>query len=289
MNYIVAAILSNLSYAFADNVNGLISKKNSPLKVALWVSIFGAIIFFIPAIIFFGSEIQKLTFINTIIMFSINILLAVGYLFFMTSMSRGNILLTGVIGTSYPAVTTIAALLIFGEVITVAQLLAITVVLIGVVLSSMHGKAKDLFKGVKASGIIFAFGTCLLWGLYFALVRIPVESIGWFLPQYSYSFVGIIIFLIIAKLTSDKGAITRPELVWLIILSALLQLGGTMFFNYAISQGQTAIVAPIAGSSAAVFVVIAYFLFKERLNAKQWTGIILTLIGIIGLSFLSTL
>lgn len=92
------------------------------------------------------------------------------------------------------------------------------------------------------------------------------------------------LFGLIAWLSKDKAAIQRPKLLWLVALTAVLQISGSIFFNYAISHGQTAIVAPIAGSSAAVFVIIAYFLFSETLNPKQWLRILVALSGIIALS-----
>lgn len=95
-------------------------------------------------------------------------------------------------------------------------------------------------------------------------------------------------FFIIAKVTKDKDVMTKPKLIWLVAITAFLQVAGSTFFNYAISKGQTAIVAPIAGSSPAVFVALAFFIFKEKLNKKQWLGIVLALVGIISLSLLST-
>ncbi len=152
----------------------------------------------------------------------------------------------------------------------------------------MQGKASNLIKDLHKSGAIFAFGAFFFWGVYFALVRIPVEQIGWFLPQYTSSFVGLLMFFIIAKVTKDKDVMTKPKLIWLVAITAFLQVAGRIFFNYAISKGQTAIVAPIAGSSPAVFVALAFFIFKEKLNKKQWLGIVLALVGIINLSLLST-
>jgi hypothetical protein len=56
MHYIFAAILSNLAYAFADNGNGLVSKRNSPLTTAAWAALFGLVLFTLPIPIFFRDE-----------------------------------------------------------------------------------------------------------------------------------------------------------------------------------------------------------------------------------------
>jgi chloramphenicol-sensitive protein RarD len=147
---------------------------------------------------------------------------------------------------------------------------------------------RDLLRDLRKSGAIYGIGAFLFWGLYFALIRIPVSEIGWFLLQYTSSFTGVALFGLIALLGKDKAAIQRPKLVWLVALTAVLQISGSIFFNYAISHGQTAIVCPIAGSSAAVFVIIAYFLFSETLNPKQWLRILVALGGIIALSILGS-
>jgi len=288
MSPILSAIFSNLSYAIGDNCNGWLSKKNSPLKIAFWATLFGIVIFLIPAVIFFGDEFSKLTVSNTIQMLAINVLGNIGYLSFIYGMSRGSVTVTGVVGGSFPAVTTLVALIFFGESISSFQGLAVALIIFGVILASMSGKLSEFSKQLKTSGTLFALGAFFFWGVYFALVRIPIEKVGYFLPQYTSSYIGTLMFALLAyKTKSFKEVSSKPNLAWLIALTALMQVAGSIFFNYAISKGQTAIIAPIAGSSPAVFVFLAYFIFKEKLAVKQWVGIALTLSGIITLSIIS--
>jgi transporter family protein len=188
---------------------------------------------------------------------------------------------------SFPAITTVLSLIFFSEVVGPLQALAIVVTLIGVALSSMQGKVNRLLMDMRSSGAIFAFGAFVCWGVYFAFVRIPIEQIGWFWTQYSGALVGLVLFLIIAKLNKDRSMLVRPKPLWLLVVIALLSVGGSMLFNYAVSKGPTSVVAPIAGSSPAVFVMLAFFIFRERLNKKQWLGIVLAVIGIVALSVLS--
>lgn len=94
-------------------------------------------------------------------------------------------------------------------------------------------------------------------------------------------------YLLIAKISKEKSVTTFPKMPQFVVLLSLLQVFGSILFNYAISKGQTSVVAPIAGSSPAVFVALAFFLFHERLNKKQWTGIVAAVIGIVGLSIVS--
>lgn len=288
MNYILAAIFSNLSFAIGDNVTGLLARKNKPLQLGFWSASVALAAFLIPALTIFSHELSNMTPANVAGMLAINVLVELGMLFMMIGMVRSSVTLTGVVAGSFPALTTILSLVFFGERVGVLQALAIAAVLIGVVLSSMHGLARRLLKDLHSSGAIFAFGAFTCWGVYFALVRIPIEQIGWFWPQYSATAVGILTFIIIAMFTKDRSIFKRPVMPGWLVLAALLGVGGGIFFNYAISRGPTAIVAPIAGSSPAVFVVLAYFIFREKLNRKQWVGIVLAVSGIISLSILST-
>lgn len=288
MNYILASVLANLSYAVVDNVNGLVSRKNKPLQLSVWLTLFGIVIFFVPTLLFFRSELANITVSNLTAMIGIELLVNLGYLSFITGMAKGSITTTGVIGGSFPALTTVLALVFFRENVAPTQVIAILLVLLGVGLSSMHTTISRFFRELRASGTVFALGAFVFWGLYFALIRIPVEQIGWFLPQYISNFVGLALFGTLALCSKQRSEQLRyPSLPWLIVLISVLQVSGALFFNYAILHGDTSVVAPIAGSSPAIFVLIAFFVFKERLRAVQWFGIASALSGIVLLSLAS--
>ncbi len=204
MHYLLAAVLSNLSYAIADNTNGVVAQKNKPLSVAIWAAIFAVVIFFIPLVIFFQHEIARLTFESVLWILGTGVLVALGYLCFISGMNKGSVTLTGVIGGSFPAVTTVIALLLFQEQVSLFQILAILVIILGIILSSMQGNPSTLLRDIKSPSLLFALGAFFLWGLYFALIRIPVEQVGWFLPQYGSSVIGIPLYILIAQLSGES-------------------------------------------------------------------------------------
>jgi uncharacterized membrane protein len=67
-----------------------------------------------------------------------------------------------------------------------------------------------------------------------------------------------------------------------------VQIGATIIYAYALTKGKTAIIAPIAGSYPAVFVVLAYFVLRERITRVQYLGVVTAVVGIVGLSVLSS-
>jgi drug/metabolite transporter (DMT)-like permease len=288
VNYLLAAVITNLSYAVSDVANGVILRRDSPLKVSTWVAIFALVMFFVPMLIFYRDELARLTVLNVVLIFAISSLGLTAYFCFLTGMKRAGVTLSGVITGSFPAVATVAALLFFGERINGGQGLAIAVIVAGVLLSSLQGEVRTLFKDIHESSLFWAFAAALLFGLFFALVRIPVERVGYFLPAYSGNIIGVPLYLFLARRFGERGVLRRPHHIVPIALLAFAQIGATILYAYALTKGKTAVVAPIAGSYPAVFVILAYLVLRERIRGVQYVGVVTTVVGIVGLSVLSS-
>jgi len=287
LNYILAALVTNLSYAVSDVANGLILRRDSPLKVATWVAIFALAIFFVPMLVFFSDELARLTVVNVVLMLAISCLGLTAYFCFLTGMQRAGVTLSGVITGAFPAVATVAALVFFGERISWGQAAAIVVIIGGVLLSSLQGRLRTLLADIRSSSLLWAFAAALLFGLFFALVRIPVDRVGWFLPAYAGNFAGVPLYVLIARRMNEPDVLRRPRLPVPIAVIAFMQIGATMLYAYALTKGKTAIVAPIAGSYPAVFVVLAFLILRERIRPVQYLGVVTAVAGIVGLSVLS--
>jgi drug/metabolite transporter (DMT)-like permease len=287
VHYLVAAAITNLSYAISDVANGLILRRDSPLKVSTWVAIFALAIFALPMFVFFGDELARLNVVNVLLIFAISSLGLTAYFCFLTGMQRAGVTLGGVITGSFPAVAAVAAVVFFGERISWAQTGTIVVIVAGLLLSSLQGRVRALFADIRRSSLIWAFAAALLFGLFFALVRIPVERVGWFLPAYLGNIIGVPLYVLIARSSGERDVLRLPKHAVAIAVIAGVQIGATMLYAYALTKGETAIVAPIAGSYPAVFVVLAYVVFRERIRAIQYVGIVATVAGIVGLSVLS--
>jgi drug/metabolite transporter (DMT)-like permease len=287
VHYLLAAAITNMSYAVSDVANGLILRRDSPLKVSIWVAIFALAIFFVPMLVFFRDDLRLLTPLNALLVLSISSLGLTAYFCFLTSMQRAGVTLGGVITGSFPAVATVAALVFFGERITGAQGGAIAVIIGGVLLSALQGKVRTLIADIRASSMLWAFAAALLFGLFFALVRIPVERVGYFLPAYGGNVIAVPLYLFIARRSGERDVLRLPQLPVPIAIIAAIQIGATILYAYALTKGETAVVAPIAGSYPAVFVVLAYIVFRERIRPIQYAGVLATVVGIVGLSLLS--
>jgi uncharacterized membrane protein len=127
----------------------------------------------------------------------------------------------------------------------------------------------------------------LSWGIWIALLKIPVSKIGWFWPNYITFLLFPLVFLYIKF---RKFPIERPTInhafIPLIVSIALVRVA-EFSYNFGISKGLVTIVAPIAGANPTLFVVLAFLFFKDKITKQQIAGIVITLAGIVLLSFFS--
>ena len=287
MNYIAAAAVTNVSYAFGNTANGVAVKRNAGIKVATWTSISGLVVFLVPMLLFFRTELSRLTLVNIALIASISCLGLSAYACFLTGMQRGSVTVAGVVTGAFPAIAAIVALIFFGEHVSLAQAVMIGVIVGGALLASCEDDVRVVIRGLRSSALVFPFAAALLFGFYFALIRIPIERVGWFVPQYTANIIGIPLFVLFAKRLGESNPLTRPTRPLLIAMIATIQIGATMLYSYALTKGPTAIIAPIAGSYPALFVVFAFVMFRERLRPVQYIGIVSTVVGITVLALLS--
>jgi uncharacterized membrane protein len=85
------------------------------------------------------------------------------------------------------------------------------------------------------------------------------------------------------KLERPKGKVQVSQM----LLNGLIGAIALFAFNYALVTGQNAVVSPLSSSYPALFAILAYFIFKDRLTKQQIIGIIVTLSGVIALSIVS--
>ena len=136
-------------------------------------------------------------------------------------------------------------------------------------------------------GVLMALITVLLWGIYFSLIKIPVKEIGWFLPNYFiYLLAPCILIIMRAKKITLQIPTGKKTIIGLLCYTILATMGN-FTYNMGITNGFVSVVAPIAGAYPTIFVALSFLIFKDRITKQQLCGIIISLVGIVGLSFLS--
>lgn len=283
---IFLALIAFVGWGVGDVFSAVGSRKIGAYSLVFWTSIYGLI--FTTLYAPFAQNI----FLNLspeILLFNVLIVLltASSWYLFNKALIIGNPTIVGTIAASFPAFVVILSLIFFKETITRGQIIAVMIIFAGIILTSLD--LRIFKKGFKIDrGIILAFITMMVWSIYFTFVRIPIEEYGWYLTSLVFYVVSSIFYLIVVKLRKIK--IVHPiknKGFKPLLISSLFLVVATFGINSALSLGQSSIVAPIAGSYPALFAVVSYMVFKEKISKQQIAGIVLSLIGIIALSFLS--
>ena len=115
-----------------------------------------------------------------------------------------------------------------------------------------------------------------------------MRIVGWFWPIYLTSlWLPVVIWIVWKKQELNLPKNWKQSVLPLIACTLLLR-GGDFFFNAAIDQGLSAVVAPIAGAYPTLSVILAYFVFREVPTRRQIMGIALALTGIVALGFVGS-
>ncbi len=286
MQAILFALFSYIGWGVGDIFGTVAARRMPALSLTFWVMVFGFVLFslYIP---FAVSDLQRLTFPIFVLIMVLGVLFTIGELAFNQALRVSNASVAETIGSSFPAITVVLSLFFLGERVSTAQLAAILTILVGVVLSTLNFadlRTRGLWHD---KGVVYALFCMLCWGVYFALIKIPIQQIGWFWPTY----LGFALFPLMYLFVKWRGVqLQNPNdnsaLIPILFSVALLR-SGDLAFNYAISKGLTAVVAPIAGSYATLFVLLSFMIFKDPIKRSQIVGIVVTLLGIVTLSIVS--
>jgi len=286
-NFVVSiffALLTLIGWGTGDIFVTLASRRLGNVKAYFW-GFFIALIIASLYIPFAGPIVDYKMFALAILLNGMHTL---GNLSYFRALEVGNASVVGSITGGHPLITVLIALFILHEPVRGAQLMAIAVILAGILLTSINLKPSSGSKGILSDpGVKFALITIILWGIRFAFIKIPSETIGWFwsgFPLYLW------IFPLLATKGMRSGGIKkvfeRKTLLFITIYALLGTILGDFAYNAAVARGFTSVVAPIAGTAPVLFVILTRFIFKEKLSGQQKLGIAFSLLGIALISFL---
>ena len=286
MQAIVFAIISYFTWGTGAFVEAIAARKLDSYSLTFWGFVFSALILSFYAL-FQTTALGFLTLKLLILNIVLGVVLILGIIFYYEAYKRANRAIVGTIAQSFPVVVVILSLLFLGERVSLLQTIAIIIIFVGMILSALDIREFRQKTFLINKGFLFAAVSMICWGVYFAFIKILVNKIDWFWPNY-FSFLLfplIFIYMRIKGIKLEKP--TKNKALFLIIISTVLVRVAEFSYNFAISKGLVAIVAPIAGANLTLFVVLAFLIFKDPIKKQQVVGIVTTLIGIVLLSTLS--
>lgn len=133
--------------------------------------------------------------------------------------------------------------------------------------------------------LLYTLTAATCWGIWGVLSKGPSRELSGWMTQmlFTFALVPSVIFAAFSK-NVRVGTDKRRGLFWGFV-SGFIAAVGNIFFYLALEAGaDTAIAVPLTNIYPLVTIVLAYFLFKERLNLIQGGGIVIAVAAIILLS-----
>ncbi len=280
------AFITYFVWGVGDVIGASASRKIGGYSNTFWLLVIRTIFLgcFIP---FFLTDLSH----YTLPLFALNIvlglLLVIGILGFTKGLEIGNVSLVGTIANSAPIITVPLSIIFLGERVNFNQLIAISLILTGVIISSFDFQQTKKGNFFSDKGVKWALLAMICWGIFFAFIKILVNKVGWFWPSYiSFTlFPPLYLYYKIKGIRINHPNYNNAALP--LFTAVLFTSMGDFAYNFALSHSQAAIVAPIAGAAPTLFAPLAYFFYRDPITKQQILGIVITLIGIVALSFFS--
>lgn len=285
---LIGGTIAMLGWGFGDFIAKTIIDKIGKYSAIAFIQ-FTTLIFYIP-FLFFYSEIPSLsvTFFVQISIFSLFDFIAWFALY--KAFEEGKLSIVNPISSSYAILATIISGLFFGEIFTSLKIVAISIVLLGILLTAID--LKELKNGLQLSdlskGVPFAIMAFTIYGFYIPFWDKFIDGNGWMVT----SFIGRLITLIftITYMLTKKHSINNPfklgKYMYVLLIAGMLQAVAATGFNWGVNaSSQTSITAAVSSSYALVVVLLAYIFLKERISISQYLGVLLIIIGIILIPF----
>ncbi|MEI8068111.1 MAG: DMT family transporter [Candidatus Shapirobacteria bacterium] len=286
MYFILFAIIAFIGWGSGDILGGLVSRKIKGYSASFWLFLFSFAIssLFVPM---FWNELKNISLQMWLIILLLNLVGPIPMVALLEGIRVGNASLVGTISASFAAVTVILSVIFLGDNLLFSQIIPIIIIFIGLMMSSFDFKSLNIKNIIIDKGIPYGLVAMLSWGILYTFIRIPVREVGWFWPSY-LSFLGIPVLLVYMKFKKIKlEKLPDSKMIIFSFFNAILLTIGGYSYNFAVMKGQTAIVAPIAGSYPILFVILSRLVFKDKLNRQQLIGVLMTVLGIVVLSILS--
>lgn len=220
---------------------------------------------------------------NVSLLSGLSLMFAFSVLLFLRSLEGAQATLNGVIVSSFSVVSILVAVIFLGESLTERQIIIIGMMVVGVVFTSV--------KINRSSGIQFvgpttkyAIVTAFLWGIYFAMVSIPLKELHFIWPSIFARLAGILFFPYILRKKHVQFKVSGTVSWMILICAALIPNIGDFSYYVGVSIQKTSLFVPIAATSPLIYVTLASIFFHEPITKTQKLGIAMTVFGVAMLS-----
>ena len=188
------------------------------------------------------------------------------------------------IDKSSTILTIILAFIFFKEEINVLRLVCVVLIAIGtyMMITKKEISQEEQNKAMGSHGWLFYAVLSAVFASFTSILgKVGIEGINSNLGTAIRTIVVLIMAWIVVFATGKQHTIKhieKKELVF-ICLSGLATGGSWLCYYKALQDGLASVVVPIDKLSIVVSIVFSYFVFKEKLTIKSFTGLVLIIAG----------
>lgn len=199
----------------------------------------------------------------------------------------GKLSIVSPIASSYPALSSILALVFLNERVSSSRYVGIACIFVGMLIVSLQSNptpslgAKRIAAGAGYALIAFAFMGILFFG-----VKIVVYDLGGLVPVLVFRIASTAIFGALLLLNGGRAARIPTSALYLIGFVGVVDSLANVAYNIGVSVGTVAVVSFVSSLFSVVTLLLAVVMLKERLSKHQVIGIILLISGIAVIGYL---
>ncbi len=190
-----------------------------------------------------------------------------------------------------PIISTLTAILLYGETVSLSKWLVMPVIIIGIVLISIDlkdFKNSGLFD--LKSGIAYAFLAAFFWGTTYAFFGIPASKIG--VVPFALTLELTVLFMSIVNITLiKKETISVPKekikRVWVNIIGVSFGgTAGTLLITTGYKFATVSTVSSIVSATPMIALLYYKIVHKEKLTTQEYIAAVMIVTGVVVISFL---
>ncbi|MFH1399150.1 MAG: DMT family transporter [Candidatus Woesearchaeota archaeon] len=278
---VLFGILGMIAWGVCDFLATKAIRKIGDFRAFFWVQLASLIPF---VILVFLEPIFLPSFRSLIFLLIATLLTIVAYMCYYKGLHVGLVSIIAPIVACYSVITVVFSVILFKEVLTLLQVVAISLAVLGTIMVSFkYSDWKNLRFRKLAKGLNFALVAVIFWGIYFLFFNPLGAELGWFLPVF-YIKIITIIYLGMYVVAARKKLAYKENVRAYLVSAGVLESVGFLAFSIGVYKFMTAVVTPITAASPAVSVVLAKVFFKEKLEWNQDLGLVLILAGLVALA-----
>jgi uncharacterized membrane protein len=206
---------------------------------------------------------------------------AIGTIALFKSFEVGQLSIMSPLASSYPALSSILALLILNEHVSQMRLIGIACIFVGMLLVSFQRAQAHKPKPKRvAAGVGYALTAFGCMGILYFAMKLVVTDLGGFVPVLVLRVVTASIVGIILIFSVSPPVRKQQSILHLVVFIGIVDSLANVAYNIGISTGTVAVVSFVSSLFSTITVLLAFAVLRERLVSHQVIGITSIILGI---------